>query len=184
MNSVVDPIHNSHRLSLKEYETIYVLRPDVDADTVEKVQSRVTDMIGLHHGRIIKVEAWGRRKLAYPVQKQKRGVYIYVRYVGQGPVVQELEHHFKLQEVVMKFQTIRLKEKVKEVELQIDPEEIKLRRLELPPEEEEKESREKALGLLGNVSTGSSRWKSREMRNQDDESDDEEREEEMEEIVE
>jgi len=74
-------------LKFKEYETIYILRSDVDADTAEKVQSRVTEVVGRDSGRLLKVEAWGRRKLAYPVAKQRRGVYMYVKYVGRGGLV-------------------------------------------------------------------------------------------------
>ncbi|WP_368408845.1 30S ribosomal protein S6, partial [Erwinia amylovora] len=53
-------------LPTKEYETIYILRPDVDADTAEKIQNRVAEVVGRDAGKLVKVEAWGRRKLAYP----------------------------------------------------------------------------------------------------------------------
>ena len=71
-------------LKSKEYETIYILRSDVDADTADKVQGRVAEVVGRDNGKLVKVESWGRRKLAYPVGKQKKGGYIYVKYVGRG----------------------------------------------------------------------------------------------------
>ena len=135
-------------LKSKEYETIYILRSDVDADTAEKVQSRVAEVVGRDNGKLVKVESWGRRKLAYPVGKQKKGVYIYVKYVGKGGLVQELERNLKLQDSVLKFQTVTTIEEVDVQTVTVDPEEVKFQRLELPPEEEEKESREKALGLV------------------------------------
>lgn len=135
-------------LKSKEYETIYILRSDVDADTADKVQGRVAEVIGRDSGKLVKVEAWGRRKLAYPVAKQKKGVYVYVKYVGRGGVVHELERNLKLQDSVLKFQTVQTSEEVDLAAVQIDPEEIKFQRLELPPEEEKEESREKALGLV------------------------------------
>jgi small subunit ribosomal protein S6 len=135
-------------LKSKEYETIYILRSDVDADTADKVQGRVAEVIGRDNGKLVKVESWGRRKLAYPVGKQKKGVYIYVKYVGRGGLVQELERNLKLQDTVLKFQTILTSAEVDVQALTVDPEEIKFQRLELPAEEEEKESREKALGLV------------------------------------
>ncbi len=138
----------THATNLKEYETIYILRSDVDADSAEKVQNRVSEVVGRENGKLVKVEAWGRRKLAYPVAKQKKGVYVYVKYVGKGGLVQELERNLKLADSVMKFQTILVRDSVDESTLTIDPEEVKFQRLELPPEEEEKESREKALGLV------------------------------------
>ena len=135
-------------LKTKEYETIYILRSDVDADTADKVQGRVAEVVGRDNGKLVKVESWGRRKLAYPVAKQKKGVYVYVKYIGRGGLVQELERNLKLQDTVLKFQTVLTNEEVDVDAVTIDPEEVKFQRLELPPEEEEKESREKALGLV------------------------------------
>jgi small subunit ribosomal protein S6 len=132
----------------KEYETIYVLRSDVDADTAEKVQSRVAEVVQREAGKLVKVEAWGRRKLAYPVGKAKKGVYVYVKYVGKGGLVQELERNLKLADAVIKWQTVLTNEQVELEAVQIDPEEVKYQRLELAPEAEEQESRERALGLL------------------------------------
>ena len=135
-------------LKFKEYETIYVLRSDVDADTAEKVQARVAEVVGRDQGKLVKVEAWGRRKLAYPVAKQKKGVYVYVKYVGRGGLVQELERNLKLQDTVLKFQTVQTQEEVDVAAVVVDAEEVKLQRLELPPEDDAIESREKQLGLI------------------------------------
>jgi len=133
----------------KEYETIYILRSDVDADTADRVQARVAEVIvNRGHGKLVKVEAWGRRRLAYPVKKQRRGVYVYVKYVGAGGLVAELERNLKLQDAVLKFQTVTLRDQVDVAALQVDPEEVKFARLELAPDEEKEESREKILGLV------------------------------------
>ena len=132
----------------KEYETIYILRSDIDADTADRVQARVAEVVDRAKGKLVKVEAWGRRKLAYPVKKQRRGVYVYVKYVGAGGLVQELERNLKLQDAVLKFQTVTLRDQVDLAQLTIDPEEVKFARLELAPEAEQEESREKVLGLV------------------------------------
>ncbi len=136
------------RVHAKEYETIYILRSDVDTDAAERVQARVADALEREHGKLVKVEAWGRRKLAYPVGKQRKGVYVYLKYAGGGGLVQEVERNLKLQDAVIKYMTVQTAEDVDVTTLQIDPEETKLGKLELAPEEEEKESREKQLGLI------------------------------------
>ena len=141
-------IHNPSGNKPKEYETIYILRSDVDADTADRVQARVVEVVDRGKGKLVKVEAWGRRKLAYPVKKQRRGVYVYVKYVGAGGLVQELERNLKLQDAVLKFQTVTLRDQVDVAALTIDPEEVKFARLELAPEAEQEESREKVLGLI------------------------------------
>jgi small subunit ribosomal protein S6 len=138
----------AQKLKTKEYETIYILRPDVDADTADKVQGRVAEVIDREKGKLVKVEAWGRRRLAYPVAKHRKGVYVFVKYVGKGGLVSELERNLKLQDSVLKFQTVLTNEHVDIGAVTVDPEEVKFARLELPAEEEEKESREKALGLI------------------------------------
>jgi len=132
----------------KEYETIYILRADVDSEAAERIQARVSDALEREHGKLVKVESWGRRKLAYPVRKQRKGVYVYLKYVGGGGLVAEVERNLKLQDAVVKYMTVQTSDEVDLAALQIDPEEIKLGKIELPPEDEKEESREKLLGLI------------------------------------
>ena len=157
----------AQKLKTKQYETIYILRPDVDADTADRVQGRVAEVLDREKGKLLKVEAWGRRRLAYPVAKQKKGVYVYVKYVGKGGLVQEIERNLKLQDSVLKFQTVLLEEEVDAAAITVDPEDIKFHRLELPPEADEAESREKALGLV-DLGPDAPRSMSRPDRDEDD----------------
>lgn len=132
----------------REYETIYVLRADVDPDSADRVATRVADVVGRENGKLVKVETWGRRRLAYPVHKQTRGIYYYLKYLGQGGLVAELERNLRMLDTVMKFQTVLLRDEVEIESVEIDPEEIKFARLELPAEEEKEDSVEKTLGLV------------------------------------
>ncbi len=141
----------------REYETIYVLRQDVDPDTADKVASRVAEVVGRENGKLVKVETWGRRKLAYLVAKQRRGVYYYLKYLGGGAVVTELERNLRMLDNVLKFQTVLLRDDVQVETVSIDPEEVKFARIEPAPEDEKEESREKALGLVDAPETERSR---------------------------
>jgi small subunit ribosomal protein S6 len=132
----------------REYETIYVLRQDVDPDSADKVANRVADVVSREHGKLVKVETWGRRKLAYVVAKQRRGVYYYLKYLGGGAVVSELERNLRMLDTVLKFQTVQLRDDVAVDSVTIDPEEVKFARIEAAPEEDKEESRERALGLV------------------------------------
>jgi small subunit ribosomal protein S6 len=133
----------------KEYETIYILKPDVDAENAEKVGARVADVIGREAGRLTKVEMWGRRRLAYDIGKQRRGVYMYLKYVGNGRTVSEVERNLRLSDGVMKYQTVLVRNDVEAAALAITDEDVKFERLELPPIEDERDdSRERQLGLL------------------------------------
>jgi small subunit ribosomal protein S6 len=132
----------------REYETIYVLRQDVDPDGADKVAGRVAEVVARENGKLVKVETWGRRKLAYTVAKQRRGVYYYLKYLGGGAVVSELERNLRMLDTVVKFQTVLLRDEVDVETVAVDPEEVKFSRIEAMPEEEKEESRERALGLI------------------------------------
>ena len=90
----------------REYETIYVLRPDIDADGAEKIGTRLAEVVTRESGRLTKVESWGRRRLAYDIGKQRRGVYMYLKYLGGGKVVSEIERNLRLSDGVIKYQTV------------------------------------------------------------------------------
>jgi small subunit ribosomal protein S6 len=133
----------------REYETIYILRPDVDTEGAGKVATRVTEVVAREAGMLSKVESWGRRKLAYPVRKYRKGVYLYLRFVGGGALVTELERNFRmLKDSVLKFQTVQLGEVEDVAAVKVDPEEVKFAAIEPLPEDEREEPREKLLGLF------------------------------------
>jgi len=132
----------------REYETIYVLRQDVDPDGADKVAGRVAEVVARENGKLVKVETWGRRKLAYVVAKQRRGVYYYLKYLGGGAVVSELERNLRMLDTVVKFQTVLLRDEVEVETVAVDPEEVKFTRIEAMPEDEKEESRERMLGLI------------------------------------
>jgi small subunit ribosomal protein S6 len=131
----------------REYETIYVLRPDVARDAQERVAGRVTEVVGKEGGRLTQLEAWGRRALAYPVSKHKRGIYVYLKYVGGGAVVNEIERNLRMLDEVLKYQTVKIGDDIELAGVQVDPENVKYEAVEPPTEAEEEESLERTLGL-------------------------------------
>lgn len=133
----------------REYETIYILKPDIDAESAERVGTRVAEVVGREAGQLTKVETWGRRKLAYTIAKHRRGVYVYLKYLGSGRVVSEVERNLRLFDGVLKYQTVLVRSDVEVAEITVSADEVKFERLELPPLEEDKEdSRERQLGLV------------------------------------
>jgi small subunit ribosomal protein S6 len=133
----------------KDYEAIYILRPDIDAETASKVAGRVTEVIAREAGVLTKVESWGRRKIAYPVRKYYKGIYVYVRFLGSGGLVAEFERNLRMQkDAVLKFQTIKLSDCVETPDVKVDSDELKFAAVEPMSEEDKEESREKLLGLV------------------------------------
>jgi small subunit ribosomal protein S6 len=133
----------------KEYETIYILRPDIDADSADRLGTRIAEVVTRESGKLTKVESWGRRRLAYDVKKHRRGVYILLKYLGSGRVVSEVERNLRLSDSVLKYQTVLVRGDVPAETVTVVDEEVKFERLELPPLEEDREdSRERQLGLI------------------------------------
>jgi small subunit ribosomal protein S6 len=133
----------------REYETIYILRADIDADSADKIGTRLADAVTRESGRLTKVESWGRRRLAYDIGKQRRGVYVYLKYLGGGKVVSEIERNLRLSDGVIKYQTVLVRSDVEAAGVTVADEDVKFERLELPPVEEDRdESRERQLGLI------------------------------------
>jgi small subunit ribosomal protein S6 len=134
---------------VREYETIYILRGDIDPDGAERVSSRVSDVVAREQGKLVKVESWGRRRLAFEIGKQRRGVYMFLRYLGRGSVVTELERNLRVFDSVIRYQTVQVRDDVVAEEVAVDPEEVKFARLEpAAAEDEREESRERLLGLV------------------------------------
>jgi small subunit ribosomal protein S6 len=133
--------------SAREYETIYVLRPDAGREASENISTRVLDVISKQHGSLTRVENWGYRKLAYPVRKHGRGVYVYLKYSGNGTLVSELERNLRLQDAVLKFQTVKISDKISEAAA--TPAEIEFEHLEVLEDAEPEDSLAKTLGLEG-----------------------------------
>ena len=134
--------------SAREYETIYVLRPDAGREASESISTRVQDVMTKQRGALTKVENWGYRKLAYPVKKHGRGVYVYLKYLGDGALVSELERNLRLQDAVLKFQTVRLE--VVKSDAAAAAGEIEFEHLDVLEDAEPEDSVARALGLEGN----------------------------------
>jgi small subunit ribosomal protein S6 len=132
----------------REYETIYILRPDTSKEAQERVATRLSEVLTREKGRLTSIENWGRRSLAYPVAKQKRGVYVYLRYLGAGGLVGELERNLRVLDEVVKFQTLQLRNEVDLATVNVAPEDVKFEAVEPPqPGEDEGERIEQILGF-------------------------------------
>lgn len=93
---------------MTEYETIFIARPDWSAEQVRQLCDRLTAIIDRLGGVRFHVKEVGRRRLAYRVEKQTKGLYVYCNYAGDGRLVTELERTLRYEEGVLKFLTVRL----------------------------------------------------------------------------
>lgn len=94
--------------TIRQYETTYIIQSNLEDDGRTKAMERIQDVIGKCGGTIARVDEWGVRKLAYPIEKQSRGEYVYMRYSAPAETILELERIMRLMVPVMKFLTVRL----------------------------------------------------------------------------
>ncbi|OFZ54793.1 MAG: 30S ribosomal protein S6 [Bdellovibrionales bacterium RIFOXYC1_FULL_54_43] len=90
------------------FETTFITRSELSDEALKALQDRLAAAITEYKGEIVLTEDWGRRKLAYPIQKETRGHYNYVVYTGTGDVVHEIERHLRLHDHVLRFLTVNL----------------------------------------------------------------------------
>ena len=92
----------------REFETIYVLRPNTSNDGVAEVNNRVRGIIEERGGKVLKVDNWGKRRLAYEVKKERKGIYLYWQYLAAHGTVEEVERNMRMLDHVLRFMTIKL----------------------------------------------------------------------------
>ena len=96
----------------REYETIYILRPNTANDGVAEVNTKVQGIIEGLGGKIIKVDNWGKRRLAYEVSKERKGIYLYWRYLASPGVVEETERNLRMLDLVIRYMTVKVDDNV------------------------------------------------------------------------
>jgi small subunit ribosomal protein S6 len=123
---------------LPGYETTFITRSELADDALKALQERITGLLASYKGEVVLQEDWGKRKLAYPIQKESRGHYTYLVYTGTGDVVHEVERNLRLHDHVLRFLTVNL-------EKEFDAEAFAKRRTEVQAaakrREEEREAR-------------------------------------------
>lgn len=88
---------------MRDYELVFIVHPDLDDAALNEVVERVKAWITDASGKIEKIEQWGKRKLAYPIRKQKEGQYVLVRLSMDPASCSVLERNLRFLEPVMRF---------------------------------------------------------------------------------
>jgi small subunit ribosomal protein S6 len=91
---------------LRRYETILIAHVDLSEDEQSSLITRYGTIVTGQKGILVKVERWGKRRLAYMIKKQARGFYILIDYAGESAAVNELERNLKINDKILKFMTV------------------------------------------------------------------------------
>lgn len=101
---------------MRLYEEVFIVKPDAADEEAESVIEQLSKTVTDQGGTIDNVDRWGRRKLAYRVAKYDEGNYVVVKFSAKPETVREVERRLRVNDLVLKFLTVRLDERLKWVE--------------------------------------------------------------------
>jgi small subunit ribosomal protein S6 len=98
---------------MRRYELMLVVRPDVPEDRVQAILDRSTRAITGAEGQIVKVSPWGRRRLAYPIERYREGSYHIIHFDAPAEVIAELERTLLITEEVLRHLVVRVERPIR-----------------------------------------------------------------------
>ena len=101
---------------MNSYEHTIIVRQDLSENQVKKLLDKYKNIINGNSGKIIKTEIWGLRNLSYAIKNNKKGLYFHIKLEGDGKTIQELEREENIDQMLLRFLTI----KVKKIDLNVN----------------------------------------------------------------
>ena len=92
----------------RTYESVAIINATLEDDQIESTISRMQETITTHGGEILDLDKWGRKRLAYPINKAKSGYYVIFRFNASTDLIATLERNYRLDENVIRYLTIQL----------------------------------------------------------------------------
>ncbi len=96
---------------MKRYETIFITHPEISEEDHAELEKKLRATVATWKGDIVKLEDWGTKKLGYEIHKNSRGRYFLLEYLAAADLVRELERNLRLNDRVLKFQTVKVDER-------------------------------------------------------------------------
>ncbi len=101
-------------MKTNHYESVVIFNAALESDQIQAAIARTEEAIKINGGTITEVEDWGRRRLAYPIQKSKSGYYYVIRYTAFPESISKIERAFFLEEAIIRYLTVKLDKKALE----------------------------------------------------------------------
>lgn len=93
---------------LREYETVFLVKPDLTDENVDVVKGKVRDIVNREGGKFLRFTIWGKKKTMYPVAKQPRAIYLHAHYLGKSSLVAEVERNLRILDEVSRYMSKRI----------------------------------------------------------------------------
>jgi small subunit ribosomal protein S6 len=95
---------------MRSYEVAFIAHPELDDASLQALVERARGWVTTAGGEVTQVDVWGRRRLAYPIRKQKEGQYVMLQAQMTPAATREIERNLRLTEQVMRFMVTRTDE--------------------------------------------------------------------------
>jgi len=92
---------------MRHYETAFLISPKLDEEEMEKLIKKMADVVAKKKGKMIKIDKWAKKKLAYSVEKNNEAHYVFFHYEGEPDIPSELERRFRQTEPILRYLTLR-----------------------------------------------------------------------------
>jgi small subunit ribosomal protein S6 len=121
---------------MRIYEILFIIRPDVPEEELDGVVEPLRNVITTAGGTVDKVDKWGKRRLAYRVQRYREGYYVLLHFstARAAETVKEVERRLRVSDTVVKFLTVRIDQDLKRLEKLKKKREKRAQRKPPPPE--------------------------------------------------
>ncbi len=100
----------------RQYELVYVMNPNAGEEAVDGLHAQVEEIITTRGGQIDKTDNWGRRRLAYEIDRHKEGTYVLELFSGTGEIVGELDRRLKVADNILRYLIVRVDEDLRKAE--------------------------------------------------------------------
>jgi small subunit ribosomal protein S6 len=87
----------------RDYELGFILSPEVSEEETRSILDRLGQIVAQYGGQIVKINQWGRRRLAYPIERHRDGFYVFIDMILTPETVVELERTLKVSEIVLRY---------------------------------------------------------------------------------
>jgi small subunit ribosomal protein S6 len=87
----------------RDYELGFIISPEVSEEQTRSILDRLGQIVAQHDGQVVKVNQWGRRRLAYPIERHRDGYYVFIDMILTPETVAELERTLKVSEIVLRY---------------------------------------------------------------------------------
>ena len=101
---------------MRIYENLFIVKPDATEEEIDHLVDLMSKHVTTAGGTIDKVDKWGKRRLAYKVDKHREGSYILMQFTAEASTVKEFERRLRVQDSVIKFLTVRIDETLKRLD--------------------------------------------------------------------